>query len=103
VLAALVTITLAARADTHWAWHVRYGGAYFLCLAAVCALVVPLRCSRAGWPLFFLGTAAFALATASRLRCRPGRVVHVLGMGGSLPARSHFCSLFIDSILTELS
>jgi hypothetical protein len=101
VLAALVTIALAARADTHWAWHVRYGGAYFLCLAAVYALVV-LRWQQS-WPLFFLGAAAFALATASRLRCRPGRVVHVLGMGGSLPARSHLCSLFIDSILTELS
>jgi hypothetical protein len=31
------------------------------------------------WPPFLQGAAAFALATTSRLRRRPGRVVHVLG------------------------
>jgi len=54
-------------------------------LAAACASASALAGLR--WqqtcPVFFLGAAAFALATTSRPRRRPGRVVHVLGTGGS--------------------
>ncbi len=69
--------------DKRQARHIRYDSAYSICLtvARTASALAALRWQQT-WPLFFLGAAAFAVATTGRLR-RSGWVVHVLPMGGS--------------------